>query len=700
MHPPFGTSYRFEEFELDPARRTFARNGTPVPIPPKAFEVLLYLVSNAGRVVTKDELLKAVWPESFVEEGNLTQNVFLLRKALGDRAACITTVPGRGYQFTAHVLEGGREAPSPAALPIRIEEPIIADASELSLSVAKAPPPALRRFGWVPWGIAIAAVLLLAAYGLLRLKESSNPYVSSYEQITHDGGPKSIGGTDGARIFFTGESPHAIAQVSISGGLVEPLRVPLIEAWAGDVSPDGSTLLIVSESGGLGPATSLWSFRLLGGSLRHLADSAIESVWSPDGSQVAYCTATGSIFVVHSDGTSGRMVSSPGGFIRSLNWSPDGTGLRYSKDGQLWELSADGSGLHQLLAGWKRSTSELSGQWAQDGRYYFVFDGQIWVLNQRPRFSGTRDSQPVRLTSGPIAWERPVLSRDGHKLFAAGRIKRGQLVRFDVKSKQFKPFLGGISVEFVTFTSDGKNVAYVTYPGGVLWRANADGSNPLQLTSPPAYPKSPRWSPDGKQILFVDRNPNGANAIYAIDSSGGAPRPLLADDRNNETDPSWSPDGKTIAYSTCPALGVCSKSDLRVLDLESGKVKILPGSDGLIAPQWSPNGRFISAVSLDSMSMKMLNYDSGKWSSLNTGSVAFPTWSHDGRFIYYLSWKDDAALARITIGEGKPEILGDVKNENFTGFFTSWMGLDPSDAPLLLRDTGSADIYALTLSTR
>ena len=95
--------YRFDEFELLPSRRTFARNGVPVPLSSKTFEVLAYLVANPGRVVTKDELLKAVWPEAFVEEGNLSQQIFILRKALADRSGCIVTIPGRGYQFTAEV---------------------------------------------------------------------------------------------------------------------------------------------------------------------------------------------------------------------------------------------------------------------------------------------------------------------------------------------------------------------------------------------------------------------------------------------------------------------------------------------------------------------------------------------------------------------------------------------------------------------
>lgn len=103
MPLPLSGLYRFDEFEVDPSKRAFLRNGTPVLISPKAFEVLLYLVANPGRVVTKEELLQAVWPDSFVEESNLAQHVSWLRKGLVDKSNYIVTVPGRGYQFTAQV---------------------------------------------------------------------------------------------------------------------------------------------------------------------------------------------------------------------------------------------------------------------------------------------------------------------------------------------------------------------------------------------------------------------------------------------------------------------------------------------------------------------------------------------------------------------------------------------------------------------
>lgn len=697
--------YRFDDFELNPARRTLARSGTPVSISPKTFEVLTYLVSNPGRVVTKDELLNAVWPGSFVEEGNLTQHVFALRKVLADRASFVVTVPGRGYQFTAEVEE--TTLPEAALAPDRVAQPdefLVRQTHVHTEIVVEESPPGtssrLRRLLWSFSVAALSAALLLAVLFAVRINRPPTLRISKYEQITHDGHDKSIGGTDGSRIYFTQELPHSISQVSVAGGVTEPIPVSLTEPWAGDISPDGSTTLVISQSEGMGPANSLWSFRLIGQSLRRLANGAIEAAWSPDGSHLVFATAAGDIFLVRSDGTDAHQLAAPGGFIRCVAWSPDGKRIRFSRDGVLWDVSSDGSAQRQVLPGWSSSPTQFFGQWAQDGRYYFVSDGQIWVLDQRPHFGRIPAARPLQLTSGPTVWDRPLLARDGKTIFALGRTRRGELIRFDPKSKQFQPFLGGISAEFVDFSRDGKSVAWVTYPEGILWRANSDGSHPFQLTSPPFYPKSLRWSPDGTRILFVDRTPRGTNGIYTVASDGGTPRQLLPNDTNNETDPSWSPDGKKIVYSTCPALGASSNSDLRILDLSSGQSALLPGSKGLVAPHWSPDGKFISALTLDAMSMKVLSIESGKWSALNTGSVAFPEWSHDSRYIYYLRWKGDATLVRMRPGDAEPEVVADVSTEHFTGFFTSWMNLDPSDAPLLLRDIGSDDIYALSLEGR
>jgi DNA-binding winged helix-turn-helix (wHTH) protein len=100
--------YAFGPYRLDSEKRVLVHDGTPVPLSPKATEILLVLVEHAGHMVNKDDLMKRVWPDAFVEEGNLNKNVFLLRKALGEWEGgreYIETVPKRGYRFVAPVSE-------------------------------------------------------------------------------------------------------------------------------------------------------------------------------------------------------------------------------------------------------------------------------------------------------------------------------------------------------------------------------------------------------------------------------------------------------------------------------------------------------------------------------------------------------------------------------------------------------------------
>src|SRR5579863_436627 len=98
--------YEFADFRLDPMRRMLMCKGELVTLSPKVFETLVFLVQNNSRVVEKDELMKALWPDSFVEEGNLVQNIFVLRKALSDDRngnSVIKTIPRRGYKFVSPV---------------------------------------------------------------------------------------------------------------------------------------------------------------------------------------------------------------------------------------------------------------------------------------------------------------------------------------------------------------------------------------------------------------------------------------------------------------------------------------------------------------------------------------------------------------------------------------------------------------------
>ena len=703
------TLIRFEGFELRPSARSLSWNGQPIVLRSKTFDLLLYLAQHPHQVVTKDELMAALWPDSFVEESNLAQHVFLLRKALaetGHGERMVVTVPGKGYQFAASLdtlpllEEQARSGELRMSAVQSVTRMVIeAEEEEETPRPAEQPSPRLHSPSriWVAISVGLAVLAVCSFLVWRRFHSTPSLRISTYTKITHDGHPKSLGGTDDSRIYFQSEDTGAIAEISVSGGAVAPIQVALEHPRIGRVSPDGSTLLFTAEGNGKGPADSLWSLPVLGGSLRRLGN-AVSATWSPDGAKIAYGTANGDICTVRRDGTEARRIALVGGYLKSMAWSPNGNAIRYSRDGLLWEISPDGANPHQLLPGWSKSPTQWSGEWTRDGRFFFVADGQIWLLDERQGPGGIRAGQPIQLTFGPTVWDRPFPSQDGNKIFASGRTKRGELVRFETGSRQFQPFLAGISAEFVTFSSNGKSVAYVSYPEGILWRANPDGSNPMQLTEQPVYPKSVRWAPDGSRIAFVDRTTEGSDSVYVVASDGsGKPQRLLPDDRQAETDPSWSPDGRKIAFSTSPNVGASAKSDLRILDLASGKVAVIPASDGLVVPRWSPTGLLIAAMTLDTMSMKLFNITSGKWTELNTGAVAFPEWSRDGRSIYYVRWTNDPAVLRIRAADGMRESLADLKGVQYTGVYSLWMGLDQADTPMMLRDVGTDDIYALML---
>jgi len=712
--------YRFGEFELKAHSRSLVRDGKEIVLGSKAFEVLIYLLQHAGAVVSKEELLKAVWPESFVEESNLSQHIYGLRKAFADRAGYILTIPGRGYQFTADVqtvsaatesLQSQPGQTQPGGVLVQTVRERTHVVIHESAPAGMAPAPNLQlplpdrklssRFVAVTVAVslAIASICLLAYWFLVR-RAAVPIRVSSYLQITHDGHDKYLSGTDGSRLYFTQRSPQLGEQVAVSGGTPALVPNPIPNSWVGDVSPDGSTVLISVEAGGMTSSSTLWSSAILGGSLRRLAP-AVSSAWSPDGDNIAYATQDGDLYTIRSDGTQPDKLASVGGFVSSLSWSPDGKILRLVKDNKLWQISARGAGLQELLGEWRNASPKTQGRFAPDGRFFFICDGQLWTLDERHRLFGKTSAEPVQLTSGPVHWTDPVPSKDGRKLFAVGATRRGELVRYDAPSGKFLPFLGGISAEFVDFSKDGKSLLYVTFPDGILWRTNRDGSVPIQLTSPPVYPKLPRWSPDGKQIVFVDQSPQGASAIYTIPSEGGAaPVRLLPNDPQPETDPGWSPDGSSLVFSTSPEEFTNPKPVLRILNLASRQVTLVPGSEGLYSPRWSPDGKFIAASTVDSLAMKVFNIATRQWSALNTGPVAFPNWSADSRSIEYLCWLDDPVIRRIPIDGGKPAVAAPLKGEQYTGAYTSWLGLDPSDTPITLLDRGTKDIYALTLSEK
>ncbi|HEU4712298.1 MAG TPA: winged helix-turn-helix domain-containing protein [Pyrinomonadaceae bacterium] len=179
MGQPDNQSFEFGRFRLKPAERILLREGELVPLTPKVFDILITLVENRGQVVSKDDLMKRVWPSTYVEEGNLTQNVSLLRKALGETPGgvqFIETVPRRGYRFVADI----RETSNGSALPVAAEtiaETVSHQDAETSQPVVSIP--ASNNRGGAIWSkpvfAVVGAVVVMAIVGLVYFTTAGKP---------------------------------------------------------------------------------------------------------------------------------------------------------------------------------------------------------------------------------------------------------------------------------------------------------------------------------------------------------------------------------------------------------------------------------------------------------------------------------------------------------------------------------------------
>jgi Tol biopolymer transport system component len=291
-----------------------------------------------------------------------------------------------------------------------------------------------------------------------------------------------------------------------------------------------------------------------------------------------------------------------------------------------------------------------------------------------------------------MTFSSPVPSKDAKKLFLVGTLRRGELARYDAKSSHFVPFLSGISADSVSFSRDEQWVTFVSFPEGTLWKSKTDGSQRFQLTYPPLIAVLPSWSPDGQQIVFYGSSPSQRSKVYTISADGGTPREMMPGDSQEQSDPTWSPDGTKIAFGGNVAGG---GSNIRILEVKTHQVSTLPGSEGLFAPRWSPDRRYVVAMPFDSRSLMLFDFASQTWAEIEKIRPAFPNWSRGGDYVYFLQLPDLQWVMRVRIRDRKVERVADLKNFRQTGFYSIWLGIAPDDSPILLRDTGTQEVYAL-----
>lgn len=515
--------------------------------------------------------------------------------------------------------------------------------------------------------------------------------------------------TDGLRIYASvlDNGRSALSQVDVTGGSMQPLEIPseIASPSIGDISPDGTRLLVRSH---LSPESEqpLWVIPTGGGSALRVSNVlAHDAAWMPDGKGILYASGN-TLSITHlEDGKSQPFATLPFGRAFWMRWSPDGNRLRFTifdpiaHTFSLWEVGGSDHRPHPLLGGWNSPSSECCGVWTGDGQDY-IFQSSKDGNPDLWRMAGGGKDAPRRITNGPLAFQAPFASRIGRRIYFLGLDSRSQLAAYNAEHSAFLPEHGFLSdAQRVSWSRDGKWVAW-TDGVGRLWRAHPDGSEKIQVTPDSLVVFLAHWSPDGQQLALMAREPGHAWTLYTVSADGGAPTQLINENRN-AADPDWSADGKQIVFGRVTDLMGKEDGDrrLELIDLASHTITALPGSQGLFSPRWSPDGKYISAISLDQRRLMLYNTATRQWSKLVDSSIADPVWTPDSRAIFFhASMLEKQPIFRVSIPDGHQEKvadLADFRSGDTADYF--FVGLLPGNVPLVRGRTSTGNIYMLDL---
>ena len=686
--------YEFGPFCLDVTEHRLLRDGHPVPLTPKVFDLLCVLVQNAGHLVEKDRLLNELWAESFVEEANLTRGISVLRKALGGGMAehpYIETVPKLGYRFVANVLERSgtgatvsarhdpaRDLPAPLPSPPP-EQPTTLGARRLLRPVMAA---------------GTMVVASLTGYAILGpgMREVSAPGSSIHRQLTFTGREMTpTVSPDGERIaYVSNESPEqrVVVQVLADGRQLTLFRAP--EAGWLRWSPDGSALMFWARGARHdGLYVVAWS----GGAPRRIASRPFVASWSPDGSQIAVAQfLSGEIALLDTSGQLQRSLALRGtrGWIADLDWSPANDRLLVVADDSqgrhaIWAIHSDGSGQAKLV---EADTEIAAARWAPGGKaiYQFRRDYQVVSVYKTVVDSeGDAAADPgAPLISGLESDGSFGLSGDGrHLVYArapyysnlwlveASGAGKGNVIRQTQLTK------GTSVIERPRVSPDGTSIVFNmgTDSRANLYTMPAAGGPPRQLTFLNAFSVGGAWSSDGRSIAFASTE-RGNPRLWIVGADGSAPHPMSAGEVSDSFDVTWSP-------GLYPLYQQPRNRNFSVVDPESRRETplIRDGSVGWTGnPAYSPDGRNVAVfwnretvaglwIVGTTNGLERLIYKPADPSETTPWPIG---WSHDGMAIYAVNGKraahrgrstslgetiTDAGIFRVPVSGGQPTLV-------------------------------------------
>lgn len=659
---------KFGAFALRADQSVLELDGQAVPMTPKMFDTLLVLVKNQGRIVDKETLLNEVWPDSYVEEGNIAFNIRQLRKLLGCDAQSptfIETVPKRGYRFIAPV----EAAADPEVQP---DPPVETEQQQPS------------RFGKIVTAAVILTLAIIAA-GYTWRTIGARPLANtlSIEKLSADGNIyHAVLSADGKDLVYThrnGSGMQSIWIRDLTTSNSVQIVAPSDHFYGGmAISPDGETLYF-SRGSLTGPQTDIFRMPIAGG----VPEKVVESTqgWmsiSPDGSRISFvrCPYAESehCALYIADTTKGlnekKLVSRPR-FIRISDnrISPDGKKIAFasghsrtaSNEFGLFEVDIE-SGVERPL------TNE---KFFNIGYLAYMPDQQSVLITamQRPDHSypiwrvSTADGRTERLTTDSESYSRLSLDKQAGLLLAT-RVTPDFRLYFHGSDDLTSP-VPIASAGTVTFASSDRLIFSSQMSGNAeIWTAKTDGTDQRQLTNHPSADVEPLVSPNGKEIFFgSDRS--GVLQLWRMNIDGSDPRQLTRADGGYPL--ATSPDGRWIFYRS----GM--NGTIRKIELETG-TEVAISTDLGHKMTVSPAADLIAFARRDKGAVTIELFSIAESRVIRSFPIAQPgirvaqmAWTRDGKNLNYIltdDKKENGKLYSQPIDGGTPKEIADLRGES------------------------------------
>ncbi len=640
-----GAVYEFGFFRLDTAKRLLTRDGEHLTLPPKTFDLLLLLVESQGRVFAKKELMATLWPDTFVEDANLSFQVSALRKILGGEGIeWIETLPRYGYRFAGNVLELDTQ-PSPEIPVWTPPEPVVAP-----------PPPAMlpavagRRqlplYYWVPTVLVaiIAGSLAVAHFRETPPEELAVSFPITPPDLVTTSDVDSIAvSPNGDRVLFTGEGPDGGKQLwvralgSLTASVIAGTELVDGAFW----SPDGRSIAFFA-------AGKLKKMDLQSGVSQTICDtpsSRSSGSWSQNGVILFQTNERPEIFRVAVSGDQPKAATRLSLSNHEIRHSapqflPDGSHFIYFVQSERPENSGIYVGSLDASTSQRLTNSSANAVYTRvKGTNYLLFArdtnlmGQAFDVTKR-ELIGTAFVVAPRLLIGVFGGHpRAALSVSQNGVLAY-RIREDtgstDLVWIDHGGKRLGSV--GESGEFSNpaLSPDGKKLVVSRTDPQIktrdLWLYDFGNGAFSRFTFNTADETNPVWSPDGSRIAF-DAFHDGVIDLYEKEIAGGSAPKLLLHTNENKYIHAWSPDGSLLLFR----MGTMSWA----LPKAGGKLMGPYPMDNL---RISPNGKWVAYTSKQSgrseVYVQSFPPSGGEWQISTIGGIE-PSWREDGKELYY-----------------------------------------------------------------